>query len=271
MKSAFKNCLLTVLCITGLSCLDVYAQTTKPSPSIVPVRVALYSDVGSKTAYQAFEKCLDEEPARFKTKVVTAEDIRSGILKDFDVLVQGGGSGSKCAQTLGEEGRTEIKSFVQRGGGYLGVCAGAYLASSEYPWSLGIINTKVVDRQHWARGKGMVKIQVDQTGKDMLGIKPVLMNVRYAQGPLMAPADRTDLPAYTELAKFETEIAENGAPKGVMIGKTALAAAPFGEGRVVCSSPHPESHKAYYGLIQNIVLWLAKHPTTETITASKPD
>ena len=42
------------------------------------------------------------------------------------------------------------------------------------------------------------------------------------------------------IATFETEIARNGAPVGVMKGTTAIAKGKFGSGRVICFSPHPE-------------------------------
>src|SRR4051812_18762966 len=82
---------------------------------------------------------------------VGAKDIREGVLKEMDVLVQPGGSGSKQAEALQPEGCDAIREFVKGGGGYVGICAGSYLATTDYTWSLGILNAKVVDRKHWAR------------------------------------------------------------------------------------------------------------------------
>ena len=48
------------------------------------------------------------------------------------------------------DGRRAILDFIKNGGGYVGICAGVYLASSHYSWSLGILNAKVVDGEHWA-------------------------------------------------------------------------------------------------------------------------
>ncbi len=259
--------MLCVACLTGAT----RAQSTQPVSAAAmsrPIRVALYSDTGSEKAYEKFEKILKTDPHRYVTKLVSAEDIRNGALKDCDVLIQGGGSGSKCAQTLGVDGREQIKSFVNKGGGYLGVCAGAYLATSSYPWSLGILNAKVMDRKHWARGKGQVLIQVDEVGQNLLGFSGEHVDIRYAQGPLLAPDNKPDLPAYTELAKFETEIAENGAPPGVMIGKTAMAMSTYGKGRVICSSPHPEQTKGLEIIIRNAVNLLGA--PTPAVSAEPP-
>jgi hypothetical protein len=57
---------------------------------------------------------------------------------------------------------------------------------------------------------------------------------------LLAPGNRPEIEDYEVIATFETEIADKGAPKGVMKGTTAIAKGNFGNGRVICFSPHPE-------------------------------
>jgi hypothetical protein len=83
------------------------------------------------------------------------------------------------------------------------------------------------------------------------------VTVRYNQGPLLAPADKKGVPEYEPLASFETEVAENGAPRGVMKGTTAIARAEFGTGRVVCFSPHPEQTPGLKSLVRQAVRWAA--------------
>jgi putative intracellular protease/amidase len=69
-----------------------------------------------------------------------ADDIRSGGLAKLDLLIQPGGSGGGQGRHLGEGGRDAIRDFVQDGGGFIGICAGAYLASADYTWSLNILD-----------------------------------------------------------------------------------------------------------------------------------
>jgi hypothetical protein len=59
------------------------------------------------------------------------------------------------------------------------------------------------------------------------------------------------------LAAFETEIAKNGAPRGVMKGTTAIARGNFGDGRVVCFSPHPEQTPGRESFVSSAVRWAA--------------
>jgi len=223
-----------------------------------PFCVAVYADTGiSPKGPPNLERCLSKE-AGFTTERVTAEEIRDGKLKDFDVVIFPGGSGSKQGVALGEEGRMEVKKFVDGGRGYLGICAGAYLASADYSWSLHLLDAKVLDRKHWARGNGDVELSLTADAQKFLKADADAVTVRYAQGPLLAPADKADIPDYETLATYKTEIAKNGAPSGVMLGTTAAARGEFGKGRVFCYSPHPEAYGNLDHYIQAAVRWAAK-------------
>lgn len=222
-----------------------------------PIRVAIYDHSGArKDRPGSLGRFLNERNG-FTWKRVSPAEIRDGALKNFDVLIMPGGSASRQAKNLGERGRDQIRKFVGNGGGYVGICAGSYLASPGYDWSLGIINTKVVDRKHWARGTGEVQIQMTRAGKAALGESSDKVKVYYGQGPLMAPGSRKDLPAYEALATYDTGIAKHGAPRGVMPGTTAIARAPYHDGRVVCISPHPEASGGPNHLVMAAVRWAA--------------
>lgn len=224
-------------------------------PEARTVRVAVFEDQGAPEA-KVLGQALAEDSG-LEVETLKAEDIRSGALDRFDVLIHPGGSGGKQGKALGEEGREKVRSFVKRGGGYVGICAGAYLASSDYSWSLHVLDAKVVDKKHWARGHGPVEVRLSPEGQSALGSttdRPVII---YYQGPLLAPADQPDLPDYEALGLYEGEIAKKGAPKGVMRGTTAIARAPFGSGRVICFSPHPEKTAELHGMVHRGVRWAA--------------
>jgi len=204
-------------------------------------------------------KILGEE-RRFKVDVLSPQDIRDGKLEAFDVLVCPGGRGSRQGLALGEEGREQVRSFVSGGGGYVGICAGAYLATSTDPWYLHILDAKFLDREHWARGDGEVTLKLTRNGKRILGSKKAAVKVYYNQGPLLAPADKPDIPDYDELAAFQTEVAKKGAPRGVMKGTTAIASATFGDGRVLCFSPHPDLTAGLQDFVRRGAIWASRRP-----------
>jgi glutamine amidotransferase-like uncharacterized protein len=152
-----------------------------------------------------------------------------------------------------------VRDFVREGGGFLGVCAGAYLATNDYAWSLNLIDAKVVDRRHWARGKGTVTLQLSPAASAFFSHEGDTMDIHYAQGPLLGRREWDDehVPDYESLAIYATEIAENGAPRGIMPGTSAMVRARYGTGRVFCSSPHPELTEGLEYLIPLAVKWLA--------------
>ena len=227
-----------------------------PAKATATIQVAVYQGAGTGDSRVKLINVLAKQPT-LKVRDVTVDDIRAGKLKECQVLIQPGGGGGVQGRSLGEEGRQQIRDFVKSGGGYVGVCAGAYLATCDYDWSLHILDAKVVDRKHWNRGFGTVEISLSPRGQEFFGVDHERLSIYYHQGPLLAPADNPDVPDFDSLAKFKTEIAKNGAPTGVMPGCTAIASGLFHKGRVLCISPHPELTDGQEQLLLRAVEWAA--------------
>ncbi len=222
-----------------------------------PIRIAIYADSGAdEDGSPSLKQCFSPG-AEFVYELVTAKDIRDGALDRFDVVVFPGGSRLKQSEALGTDGRRAVCRFVERGDGYVGICAGAYLAA-HYPGALGLLDARRVDREHWARGTGEVQLRLTESGRRALGVGRETLAIYYGQGPLLAPDHNDDIPDYELLATYETEIAENGAPAGVMKGTAAIVRGTHGRGRVFCFSPHPEKTDGQESLVRAAVLWAAK-------------
>src|SRR5207249_1251974 len=88
-------------------------------PARSAVRVAVYEGAGTSKSLKELVKALQTDANLLVTRV-QAEDIRSGKLSGFDVLVHPGGSGSKQGLALEEQGRQKVQDFVKNGGGYVG-------------------------------------------------------------------------------------------------------------------------------------------------------
>lgn len=245
------------LCVSLFVLNGIQAFADDAKSVATPIRVALYRDTGVSKSVSGLADLLKTFP-ELEVVELKADDIRAGKLAEFDVVLFPGGSGGGEGRALAEEGRKQVKSFVERGGGYLGICAGAYLASADYEWSLHILDAKVLDRAHWARGTGDVEVGLSESGRKLLAAKGERETIYYHQGPLLAPAGKPEIPDYETLGTFETEIAKNGAPAGVMKGTTAIAAAPFGQGRVFCFSPHPEKTEGVKSQVLKAIQWAAK-------------
>lgn len=222
-------------------------QGGQPVPAKPTIRVAVFVDDGVSSTTQLLQVLASDN--RFVSTKVNASDIRAGKLSDYSVLIHPGGSGSKQGKALGEEGRAQVRQFVKAGGGFVGICAGAYLAAGQREWSLNILDSKVVDREHWNRGTGNVTLALPEIGKESFRLESHSIQVYYHQGPLLAPGDDPDVPDFQTLATFDSEIAKNGAPTGVMKGTTAIALGEYGSGKVICFSPHPEKTPGYESLL----------------------
>ena len=152
------------------------SPTTVPTNAVtapaVPLRVVIYDDGGAPDrSFEFVQHCLGlVRPQDYSITRIKGQDVREGILDSADVVVFPGGSGSGQAKSLQEAGRQKVREFVKNGGGYLGICGGSYLATSDYSWSLNIVNAAVVDRKHWARGRATLRLDFTPLGKQTLGV-----------------------------------------------------------------------------------------------------
>jgi glutamine amidotransferase-like uncharacterized protein len=220
------------------------------------IRVALFDDYGS--AGSGIPQCVKflKTAQKMSLTLVKSRFIREGGLRHFDVVIFSGGSGGSQAASLGLVGREQVRRFVESGGGYIGICAGNYLACANYPWSLKLLDARTKS-QFWARGEGQVKIEFNEKGQGVLGMPKGVMEICYANGPVFEPALIKGIPDYQTLATFRSELAENGSPKGIQINSAAMVSGFYGAGRVLCSSPHPEQQVGMEHFVEKAVMWAA--------------
>ncbi len=209
-------------------------------------------------------------------EILNPEDVRSrsNSLSRFDVLIFPGGRAHKQADALGEEGRRAVKDFIRSGGGYMGICAGAFLASAQYDWSLGFVNTRTLHgdrempgigiRSMADRGPGSVQIELTPEGRSLFGGRSGPLDISFSGGPIFPGPMRDDLPRCIPLAHYSTELANSTPQRGTMIGTPAIFATTFGLGRVISISPHPETTKGADFLVRRAVLATARPHVDES-------
>ncbi len=220
------------------------------------LKVAVFVDEGVSSTKSLLKALATDD--RVVASKISASEIREGKLSQYSVLIHPGGSAKAQSKALGEVGRQKVREFVQSGHGMVGICAGAYLACSDSSERLKILDAKVVDREHWNRGFGTVVLEITPFGQEVLALNDAKKEIYYHQGPLLAPADDPQVPDFRTLAKFDSEISKNGAPTGVMIGTTAIALGEFGQGRVICFSPHPEKTPDLESILLQGIHWAGR-------------
>lgn len=228
------------------------AKTEPPRP----LKVLIYSGPGAPQSGVDHVLAVLKPFPQVSVTVAPAESFATLKRSSCDVVVFPGGSGSGQSKGLGEAGLKNVREFVRGGGGYVGICAGAYLACSNFSWGLSILNAGTVSSK-WRRGQAMLNLETTEDAASVIGEVKGTFKVRYNNGPILKPWTRTDIPAYTTLAFFRSEVAKYDSPKGVQVNSPAQAIANFGQGRVFVSSPHPENTPGLEYLIPRAVFWSA--------------
>lgn len=201
-----------------------------------PIQVGLLSGDG---VWEEGRLALQQqiEAAGFVSVDMDGAAIRQGALYEVKALVVGGGWAWDQWQALGPAGISKIRHFVMAGGSYLGICAGAYLASDDviwedewlaYPLNLfdGIASGPLADFPWPEAGR----VQVDVLDSWDPWQAEGSLTVYYQGGAVFAPRDAQTV---TPLLRF----------KGIDTGSTGDIAAlrfDFGAGHVLLSAVHPE-------------------------------
>ena len=233
---------------------DVQPRLTAKKPGTI--RVALYDDNGSSGRGVP---CVNGQLGALKDVDLVrlnATDIRAG-LEGYDAVVFTGGVAGSQARTIGVTGREQVRRFVERGGGYVGICAGAYLACDGFSWSCRILDAKTPSDK-WMRGIEDLKMQVNDAGRQVLGYPAEEVTVRYHNGPLLVPNNNPAIPDFEPLSLFRTEVARNGSPPGIMVNSPAVVRGTFGKGRVLVSSPHPEQTPGLEAFAEKAIRWVTE-------------
>ena len=219
--------------------------------------VAVYDGAGSGNPMPFCTDLMNGLP-QVEAHPVSPVEIRNGALAQFDVALFPGGMASAQFDALGAKGRAAVQDFVRDGGGYVGICAGAYMAAAQpYQWGLDLLDAKIVDHDHWARGIGPVKIELSARGNALFSPRTGPMEYHYGNGPILAPGGKAGIPDYEVLAWYRTGIGRNGADPKVMVGTPAIVRGRLGKGRVLVSSGHAEWSTGLESFLLRYIEWAA--------------
>ncbi len=242
----------------GINYFELTEKLYVPLYYLKPAKIAIL-DVGSTYTIHDVLKELG-----FDYTIVTADEIANGILETngYDLLILPPGSGTKEARLLGKEGAIKVAEFLVNGGGYIGVCAGAYAPIKGYndPTSqFQIVDATLKNWPYWWLGTGIVHVKVVHPDNPVVyGFKDGFDAI-YWNGPVLTPYDLgndtvlgIDVPPYTELVEYVSTSHEPGAfsygwgdfnqtfVDNIMAGGSAVTLSYYGEGKIILFSFHPE-------------------------------
>lgn len=222
------------------------------------IRVGVFDGYGGAQTciWEAMAACsLDKD---MDVRYITTSDVAAGVLDSLDVIVVPGGGGTRQYQNLGQENLRRIREFVQRGGGAVGICAGAYLFSSTPEYScLAINGAQAIDLEHDNRGHGIAAFRLTEAGKKIFGEYAAADSLfcMYYEGPVFVPA-HNDSVKFVEFATMLSDVHEEGdAPSNMTNDKPFFIGGSYGKGKVFSCIAHPESTPGKMWMIARMVRW----------------
>ncbi|MBS0186371.1 MAG: biotin--protein ligase [Proteobacteria bacterium] len=163
-----NQCLLTIfLCFMFPFYAFSNIQRQAPKDIDMPPCLYIYNGPGvSPISLLQMKESLKEvvDPSYVIKEIGPEEVIKGNWVKDAALYVMPGGADIPYCKSLSQNGNKVIKEYVNKGGSYLGVCAGAYYAS---------------DNIEFAKG----------TPLEVIGKRELSFFNGCAEGPVLAPYD----------------------------------------------------------------------------------
>lgn len=217
------------------------------------IRIAIYQGPGAVSSSGHDPDWIQQtlnEITDFQTALIGPNEIQSGGLAQFDVLLVGGGLSNRQSKGLGLEGRKAVVDFVRAGGGYVGICAGMFLASSDSDSRLHLLPIDV------SGSSGIGKVRLDFNAEaeiQISGDHPA----KFSGGPVavrrLDPADES----VRILAYFRSEPQDRKSKKP-LTDTPAIVSGNYGAGRVFLFSPHCERYPGPRTAFYNALRWAGK-------------
>ena len=208
-------------------------------------KVLIYRDYGvSNLAHLTAELCAYFTP---RGKMVDFTDAEAILKKDalddsVALFVMPGGAATPFIQKLHTLGRQKINNYVQRGGHYLGVCAGAYYACTSVEFERDIPQLAVVTKDDLLN---LIDSRAVGTLHKELSIYPYTNNADSGTTVCLKWQDeQTHYVHYHGGPKFLAENAQFevlARYQDIPDNPPAIIAQNYGQGRVVLSAVHFEN------------------------------
>jgi len=232
-------------------------QTDQNAQSNSKIRVGVFNGNGAGTVSVIETIEALKIDAGIKAFPISPYDIISGKLNETDAIIFPGGSGSKQLNSLGKIGKQKVIDFIKKGGGAIGICAGAYMMcqTKGYP-SLKIGDVKHLDRPHYNRGRGLIEFKLNEEGlKIFPEFKGQPQFIQYYDGPIMAALHQEK--SFMPVAEYVTDIHPNeGDPVGLTPGKLFMYHQSYGKGKIFAIGGHAESTPGIRFMIPRMARWV---------------
>ena len=217
-------------------------------------RTVVYAGSGSSHSWTWLADLLEKEAA-WGTRFVDEDEFVRSLGGGCATAIISGGDAYSIASALSGEGFSKLRSFIDSGGTYAGICAGAYLPlpTSVPPLDeFNLCSTRIENLASVQGGPASDSPRFSMPYCDRLIFHPVRGEVMVSMtdadvraplygGPVFSePSDERAIgrfSGFTKSTEFQIAPEEAGV---VMLGKPAIVEASHGDGRMLLLSPHLE-------------------------------
>lgn len=245
--------LITIFSLTSIFTINAESSNnneTMNASTPVIINVLIYNGDGVISgSVNGIEDCLvsannQNLVSNVRFNYHTTKGINSNILSSYDILIMPGGLGNTYLNNP-DINIHDLKNFVYNGKGYVGICAGSYVASSHvdgYYDGWGIAPHIKCKNVNYV---GNVPISLTSNGKNILNDSNEVMYEW--NGPAMYRTDNSD----DSLAKYTDK-------KTSYPNYSAIMDDQYGSGRVILSGPHPELNPTKPKTLANMIIWASQ-------------
>lgn len=244
--------------------------------STTPADVAVYFDEGAwEDGVIAFESFLDWKGLSHQR--VDARWINAnGVYPQFKVVYFPGGYAYDYKRKLTAAGERHLREHVAAGGGYVGICAGAFYAATRvdweggsYPYTLGLFKGRAYGALSQIKAwpdYTLTTISLNPRHDANAGL-PAHFTTLYFGGPAFYPDPDENVDTLATWDQFNEH--------------PAIIALQYGQGRVLLVGPHPEIEEnsrrdgnqfaselsdpeTEWGMLWQYMDWVLQRPITDT-------
>ena len=223
--------------------------------------IGIYNGHGASHSWLWFVEILDSM-GFWDIHFINDRDITRGALDPLNVLLISGGDTFAIAEALGNVGAEQLKSFLERGGLYIGSCAGAYLPLNSSLSPLNLFNLASVKISNLTKNlpeplalpekfctaygcsyvfhpvREAVTISLDDNAFPQ---RPRELTAPLYGGPSLLPSEDADtLARYTGFTDNTLFLTNEQLAGDTLLGKSALMHKQIGSGNLYLLGPHLE-------------------------------
>lgn len=226
------------------------------------------------------------ELAGFRTRFVGPEGLGKSdqhLLQEATVWLQPGGRAKQQILNMTDLAKNQIRNFVAQGGGYVGFCAGGFLATEEFGW----IDEENPKNSFQAKGLGLLPGDSRYFDEFDSELTPrylaKILNTSWLSSPRSIYWELGPYFDYSTTGKGNIESVafyqtNHGVPR---MDRAMTVRGQYGKGRVFVTAVHPEAPQDWYSyykltdpdgvdaeLAAEMVRWAARKTNSGLIPAS---